>query len=225
MKTIQKIATKIEVAINITGLTMLSIAAIGIVWGFSSPSVLAQNLPSSAISTKNSNAKDFYDRGLAKTERGDYQGAIADFDRVISIDPQIIEAYCDRGLARIGLQDLNGALADFDLALKIDPLHADAYNRRGNVLAMQGNLQGAVENFSQALQIDPNFVDAYYNRGLALSEHGDLKGAIADYNESIRLEPDFAEAYGNRGFVRDRGNLEGYKQTLSYIQVVQGSKK
>ena len=41
-----------------------------------------------------------YERGNAKRSRGDWQGAIAEFDRVIAADPNRAEAYLARGWAK-----------------------------------------------------------------------------------------------------------------------------
>jgi tetratricopeptide (TPR) repeat protein len=193
-------------------------------------------------STDQINAESLFERSTEKINRGDYQGAIADLERVIALNPNYIEAYCNRGMAYFGLGNLDIAIAQFDLALKVAPRHADALNRKGVVLAQQGNLERAVDNFDRALNFDSNFVDAYYNRGKIRTELGNFQWAIADYNQAIKLNPNLAEAYGNRGIVRarlgnkqkgledlqhaaklflDSGNMAGYQQTLAYIQMIQ----
>src|SRR5512134_2985935 len=52
------------------------------------PSVLAQN-----------SASDWVNSGLAKYEKSDLDGAIADFNRAIEIDPNYANAYNNRGAA------------------------------------------------------------------------------------------------------------------------------
>ncbi len=112
----------------------------------------------SAISTNRMNAESLFERGTKKIARGDYQGAITDFDRVIELNPNYIEAYCNRGMAHLGLGNLSQAIAEFDLALQVAPRHADALNRKGIVLAQQGNLDRAVDSFGRALSFDSNFM-------------------------------------------------------------------
>ena len=195
-----------------------------------------------AVAANQKIAQDLYEQGIEKTQAGDYQGAIADFNRVIALNPNYIEAYCHRAMAHWDLGNYQKAMADFNLAIQVSPLHADAYNKRGVALAQQGNLNQALADFNQALLVDSNFVDAYYNRGKARTELGKYQGAIADYDRAIRLDPTLAEAYGNRGFLRaqlgnkqegledlqhaaklflDAGNVFGYQQTIVYIQMIQ----
>lgn len=50
--------------------------------------------------------------GSAKFELGDKQGAILDFNRAITIDPQDAESYSNRGVVKLALGDKQGAIAD-----------------------------------------------------------------------------------------------------------------
>ena len=58
-------------------------------------------------------AKAYYNRGLAKVALGDYNGAIADFDRALALDPDHAEAYKSRGVAYDSLGDKEMARRDF----------------------------------------------------------------------------------------------------------------
>ena len=60
-----------------------------------------------------------FNRGAAKFDRGDFQGAISDFDDCIEIDPDDPDAWNGRGQAKRGLGDRKGYLADFDKAIEL----------------------------------------------------------------------------------------------------------
>ena len=146
----------------------------------------------------------FYtNRGVARDELGDKQGAIDDFNLAIKINPNFALAYINRGNVRNDLGDKQGAIDDFNLAIKINPNLAQAYYNRGIVRNELGDKQGAIEDYNQAIKINPNYADAYINRGLVRSELGDKPGAIDDYNLAIKINPNLAEAYNNRGYVRN----------------------
>ena len=74
----------------------------------------------------NALATNFYNSGVEKYEKGDYQGAIADYDKAIEINPQYADAYINRGIAKYDLKDYQGAIADYDKAIEINPQYADA---------------------------------------------------------------------------------------------------
>ncbi len=67
---------------------------------------------------KQPTASDRFASGIQKYRKGDVQGALADFNRAIELDPKYAIAYYGRGfLAVEKLQDLQGALADFNRAI------------------------------------------------------------------------------------------------------------
>jgi Flp pilus assembly protein TadD len=88
-------------------------------------------------------ANDYLKQGNAKYQAGDKQGAIADFDRVIQLDPQSAEAYRKRGFIKAELGDKKGAIVDYDRAIQLNPKAAN-YLERGNVKAELGDKKGAI---------------------------------------------------------------------------------
>ena len=57
-------------------------------------------------------ADNSFSSGVDKYEQGDYQGAIADYTKVIEINPQFASAYSIRGTSKYLLGDLKGACDD-----------------------------------------------------------------------------------------------------------------
>ena len=153
----------------------------------------------------------YYNRGNAKDDKGDLDGAIADYNRAIELDPKLAIAYNNRGNAEKAKGDLSGAIADYNRAIELDPKHASAYYNRGNVKDARGDLDGAIADFNLAIELDPKDADAYTNRGRCKEAKGDLDTAIADYNRAIELDPKFAIAYNNRGNAKKKakGDLDG----------------
>src|SRR4030067_885672 len=76
-------------------------------------------------------AEAYNNRGYAKHMSGDCKGAIADYDKVISINPKFAYAYYNRGAAKGELGDYKGEIADCDKAIKLNTKYAEAYNNRG----------------------------------------------------------------------------------------------
>jgi tetratricopeptide (TPR) repeat protein len=140
-------------------------------------------------STKNAKARTYVESGKAKLDRKDYQGAIADYNRAISLDPNYANAYINRGLAKNLMGASHSAIEDYKHALKIDPDNADAYNNLGNVL-IGTNDSEAIGYLNRAIKIKPNNANAYANRGMARFNLQDYPGAIADYDRSLALAPD-----------------------------------
>ena len=58
-------------------------------------------------------AEEYFNRGIAKSDLEDYDGAISDYNKVIELNPDYTFVYYDRGQAKANLDDNIGAIADF----------------------------------------------------------------------------------------------------------------
>ncbi|BAY60156.1 serine/threonine protein kinase containing TPR domain [Calothrix brevissima NIES-22] len=164
-------------------------------------------------------ADTYKKEGKEKYDRGDYQGAIEDYNQAIKIHPDYADAYNNRGNAREKLGDYQGAIEDYNQAIKIHPDYADAYCDRGNARGNLGEYQAAIEDYNRAIKINPDDADAYCNRGNARWDLGEYQAAIEDYNRAIKINPDYADAYNNRGNARwDLGEyqaaIKDYNQAI-----------
>ena len=59
-------------------------------------------------------AAEYHDRGIAKVRGGDLDGAIADFNRALELDPKFAMAYADRGISHYSSRHWSEALQDFN---------------------------------------------------------------------------------------------------------------
>ena len=76
-------------------------------------------------------AEEYFDKGFDYAKSGEYQLAIDNFTRALSIDSDDAIAYNNRGLSYSYLGNHEDAIADYTRALRIDPDMADAYYNRG----------------------------------------------------------------------------------------------
>ena len=129
-------------------------------------------------------------RAYGELRTGDLNGAIADYDRAIQLNPKFAVAYCNRGVAKVQKGDLDGAIADCDKAIQLNPKLAEAYwayCNRGVVKERKGDLNGALADYNQAIELNPKYAVVYRNRGNAKFRSGDFDGAIADFDRVIEL--------------------------------------
>ena len=156
---------------------------------------------SEAIRLKPDYAEVFNNRGVARKEKGDLDGALADYDQAIRLKPDYAKAFCNRGNARQAKGDLEGALADYYEAIRLQPDLAQAFNNRGAARQAKGDLDGALADYDEAIRLKVDYAEAFNNRGSGRHKKGDLDGALADFDEAIRLKPDYATARSNRELI------------------------
>jgi tetratricopeptide (TPR) repeat protein len=73
----------------------------------------------------------YYNSGIDKSSKGDFQGAIADLTKVIEQYPNESKPYHYRGINKFNLKDYSGSIADFNKAIGLNPKYADSYYMRG----------------------------------------------------------------------------------------------
>ena len=165
-------------------------------------------------------AQDYSNRASLRFLKRDMQGAIADFNKAISIEPNNPQLYLNRGYLKHVMNDFNGAMADYNTSLQLNPNFAFAYNNRGVLKVALNDIQGALADYEKALTLNRNYADVYYNRGNLRFMLNDNQGALADYDKAIEINPKDSEAYNNRGVVKKRmnynvGALSDYSQAIA----------
>lgn len=143
-------------------------------------------------------AKIAYRQGLVLMNQGNTAGALAQFDKCISLDPQYGPAYIDRGAAHLALNQADKAVADANMALSLLPDNSGVYCNRGIALWKLNQRQKALEDFSKVISLNPDNHLGYMNRGAALVELGQYEQGIADLNKAISINPKIARPYHNR---------------------------
>ncbi|WP_310483810.1 tetratricopeptide repeat-containing serine protease family protein [Chamaesiphon sp. VAR_48_metabat_403] len=151
-------------------------------------------------SSQPTTADDFFITAQEKSQKGDYQNAIADYNRALSLNPQFEEIYFRRGIARSLTKDSQGAEADYTRAIALNPQHAEAYLHRGSTRNLLANWQGAKSDFDVAIALEPNLASAYVGRGVALCELKDRQSGLKDYDRAISIDPNNADAFTHRAF-------------------------
>lgn len=109
-----------------------------------------------------SDARAYYEEGLAYQQAGDAENALRAFTQAIELAPDFASAYVARGGIHLSHRDYDLALADANTALEADPALATAYALRGETLRLVGRPAQALQAFDQALSHDPGLRSATF---------------------------------------------------------------
>jgi tetratricopeptide (TPR) repeat protein len=157
--------------------------------------------------------------GIALLDRGDYDGAVAEYQKAIRLDPYFAPSHNNLGLALQRKGDPDGAVAECKEAIRLDPSLAMPHINLGMALEWKGDLDGAMAEHKEAIRLDPKLANAHNGLGWVLQLKGDLDGAVAECKEAIRLDPSFALAHSNLGLTLERkgdpdGAMAAYKEAI-----------
>lgn len=150
-------------------------------------------------------------RGMAKLQIGDHQGAEEDFFSAQKMKPFNDEVFF--GLGELCRQ--KGfhvqALSYYEQALKLKPEDYEAIHNCALTKASMGDYRGAIFLFEQAKKLYSE-ASIYANCALAKIQSGDLQGGIVDAEQAIRLDANYAPAYFALGF--------GYLRDGFFVQAI-----
>ena len=169
---------------------------------------------------------------------GDPEGAIADFNRAIKLNPEYAAAYAGRAIAKEVMADtgyrlsifssrerehespkkktlLNQAIADLDRAIELDPWQANYFGRRAKLKYRQGDFSGMIADQARASEVMPSTEMALRTRlrhegPFGMTPEALLGARQRHYDRAIAHNPTFSLGYYHRGVLKHLANdLEG----------------
>merc|ERR1711924_558276 len=130
----------------------------------------------------------YANRGAAKANLGDYEGAVEDCTEALRLDPKCVMAYVLRSVAKLDLGDTKGALDDVEHILQDDDrpdfTSGIAHHTRGRALEMRGEDDNALAAYTEALRLRPGEKVYLQDRALLLAKLGNAADARCDLEAS-----------------------------------------
>lgn len=146
-------------------------------------------------------ASEYYNYGLESIKKGGFDEAIAAWEKVLELEPTMVNAYEKLGKAYYtqGRFDKAGEIYRKELELKPDdPM---IYYSLGVVYRMNEQFEDAVKMQTKALSLNPNLATAYNELGLTYGKQKKLDEAIAAHKKALELDPKLGTAHNYLGVV------------------------
>jgi tetratricopeptide (TPR) repeat protein len=136
----------------------------------------------------------FNARGLWLQGTGQFDKALENFQRALTLSPgngAILNAI---GLCYLKLEQLPEAIKSFDAALAANPNDAQGHYRKGLALAAAGHHDQAKAAFERAVEIDPNHANAIASLASIAARNVQAETARALAQRALALDPHQATA-------------------------------
>jgi regulator of sirC expression with transglutaminase-like and TPR domain len=140
-------------------------------------------------------------QGDRLVKAGQYDEAIAHYDRAIRMGSKPASAWTSKGVALKRLSKYEDALRCHNIALRLDPKNEIAWCNKGDIYFRLGQLPKAIECYDRALELRPRYAIAWNNKGAALARTGSFDEARKCHDRAVRLRPRYVAAWLNLGEV------------------------
>jgi tetratricopeptide (TPR) repeat protein len=141
-----------------------------------------------ALALDPKNLLAYINRSYARYAKGDFDGTIADCNRIIALQqPKGLEGYQELGLAEYAKRDFAGAVGAWDIFLERAPLAFPCLDNRALAKMCLDDPASALADVNKVIAQAPAYFEAIFIRGSIEWAKGDLAGALSDYERVIQL--------------------------------------
>jgi serine/threonine protein kinase/WD40 repeat protein/tetratricopeptide (TPR) repeat protein len=100
-------------------------------------------------------------RGLTHLNLGEWDKALAEYNKAIELHPKHAGLWNDRGNAYHALRQYDKAIADYSKAIELDPKLASAWSNRGATYHHLHQYNKALRDLNKAIELDPKLALAW----------------------------------------------------------------
>jgi len=186
--------------------------------------VVLQKIPEGGLSREQAaklgaEVQKEFEAGVAASQKGDHQAALAAFEKVLQLMPDSADAYYNMGFTQEKLGNIEKALASYRKAVELRPDYYDAYVALSNLHNSRKEYPEAMKALAKALELRPDQPNSLYNLGATAMNLGDIPAAQQAFEKLIVLSPDHAAAHFQLGmvFVNQAKNDEAIQHLEKYL--------
>ena len=133
---------------------------------------------------------------MTQRKKGDFEGAIASFNKSIELNPTNYHPFIYRAFVETKQGKFQDAINDLNQTVKLNPKNYVAYNDIGWNEFQLKNYDAAITYASMAIQLNSTNGPAFGTRGWARYGKGDIAGAIEDCTKAISFYKEDSFEYG-----------------------------
>jgi Flp pilus assembly protein TadD len=153
--------------------------------------VIPSNAQVASERSTNNNAelKQLLDEGRRLLDMGDYNGAIDNYQRALTIQPRNASIHSGIGILYVKQGNLPAARTAFQRAVQLAPNNADYQYALGYINANLGDYAKAKEAYRRTVQLNRRHFKGYMGLATVLTRLGENTNAMWAYQEAVKIDP------------------------------------
>jgi Flp pilus assembly protein TadD len=165
---------------------------------------------------KNAELRKSFEDGVAASQSGNFDAAIASFTRGTELNPNCYDCWFNIGYAYSQKKDDDKSEAAYKKSIELKPDYAAAYNALATLYNNERKFDLAAQMSTKAAELGAGAegaagggnADALYNQGVILWNSGKVAEAKKQFESAIAANPNHAESHYQLGMALvNEGNL------------------
>ena len=161
-------------------------------------------------------ALKFYNEGNALIEAGEYEEAVATFDKALENRNDFAQAWTNKGYAQGKLGSHLEKFSSCVQATDVDPEFSEAWNCRGLARFDLKQYEQALLEYNQAIAVNQDYYLGWLNKGQVLLKLGRPREAIDATRQVLKIKPDYFLAWTQ--LCQALYNLEQYQDAKAHCE-------
>jgi len=143
--------------------------------------------------------KKSYNDGNTYYRKGQYQQALASYQKAVQLDSKYSKAYYGLGNALKKLRKYDESVKSYQTAISIDSTNVKYIYSLGTLYRMQENYKQAIKTYQKAIVVNANYYRAYYEMAYAYNKLNNHPKALEALNKAVEIKPDYDQAFNLMG--------------------------
>lgn len=154
-------------------------------------------------------ARVFFSEGNNAYKRRDLEGALAGYNKALSVDDSFYLALYQIGVINSKMGDKDVAIVSYEKALVINPEFYKGWFALGLAKSGLGDVDGAIEALLKAIDLNPGYEKAYGAMGDIYIQKKEYDEAKRVLSIATQVNPGYAKGHANLGVVHlEQNNLD-----------------
>ncbi|MBW1656398.1 tetratricopeptide repeat protein [Flavobacterium quisquiliarum] len=153
-------------------------------------------------------ADKLVESGIVLHDKGDYEGAIKNYDKALELDKDNLFALIEKSLTLNSLNKFDEVIAISKHAIVTHPESGlqNVYVNYANALDHLKKNEEALKIYEEGIQRFPNYYQLYFNKGICYANSNNSSEALSCFQKSLSINPKHAGSLNAIGILETNSN-------------------